>query len=680
MRVSFDEFEFDRDRFELRRNNDPVPVEPQVFDVLAFLIDHRDRVVTKEELLDGVWGDRFVSESALTSRIKAVRQALGDDGSSQRLVQTVRGRGYRFVASVTEAEPDDAPASQPTHEPTANEPTVEDTPSGVVTFLIIDVENSTELWSADRTAMAISLQLYDRILKNETASHAGFLFDSTGDARSIAFTRASDAIDAAVALQHTYEALTWPGPPLRVHMAAHIGEAIERGTDYFGPVVDLTTRLASASHGGQVLLTDQVRQAAMIKATDLGVHHIHDVAEPVHIFQLGDSNYPSLRVASRSPTNLPSAPSRLIGRDETLIAVQSALTEHRLVTLTAAGGTGKTRLALAVGQALLPQRQAGVWFVDLTTVSDDGFVPEKIAAGIGLVLSGGDPTTEVVEYLSNLDALLVLDNCEHLVEGCADFLELFLSRPGLSRILATTREFFDVDGERAIRLAPLDSNGDRSAAVELFVERAVMADSLFSIRDHERSIVAELCLHLDGSPLAIELAAARSNVMSPAELLAGLGARFELLRGRRRRRSKRALDETLDWSYELLDGHEQTLFRALGVFVGSFDFDAVVSVSGLPRATALDLMDSLIAKSLVVSERDGDQVRFRLLETTSAYAERALRDGAELRDTSDRHLNHYLQVCYPYDVGLWASSLPASVIADRDNIRAGIDWAGQSNR
>jgi len=241
-----------------------------------------------------------------------------------------------------------------------------------------------------------------------------------------------------------------------------------------------------------MLLTDQIRQAAMVKATDLGVHHIHDLAEPVHIFQLGDRNYPSLRVASRSPINLSSAPSRLIGRNEALATAQHALTEHRLVTLTAAGGTGKTRLALAVGEAMLPQRRAGVWFVDLTTVSDGGFVPEKIAAGIGLVLSGGDPKTEVVDYLSNLDALLVLDNCEHLVEGCADFLEVFLSRPGQSRILATTREFFDVGSERAIRLAPLDSNGDRSAAVELFVERAVMADSLFHIHEDEsRTAVVE---------------------------------------------------------------------------------------------------------------------------------------------------------------------------------------------
>ena len=348
--------------------------------------------------------------------------------------------------------------------------------------------------------------------------------------------------------------------------------------------------------------------------------------------------------------------------------------------MTAAGGTGKTRLALAVGEIQLESRQAGVWFVDLTAVSGDELVPEAIARVVNLVLASGDATTQVVDYLANQDALLILDNCEHVIDACADFVESFLARTGTARILATTREFLDVDGERAIRLTPLDVEGDSSAAAQLFIERAIMADSAFEPDETDHPLVAALCRHLDGSPLAIELAAARSNVMSPSELLNGLGERFELLSGGRRRRSKRALEDTLNWSYQLLDEEEQWLLRQLGIFVGSFDIDAVVSTTGRAKHVVLDLIDSLISKSLVVSERQADRLRFSLQETTAAYAERALDDAGEVSNAATRHLDHYLAVCAPYDVGCWASRQPATVLLDRDNIRAAVRWASRIDR
>ena len=518
----------------------------------------------------------------------------------------------------------------------------ESIPSGIVTFLFTDVEGSTKLWAEDRDAMSASLALHDRILRGAFEARSGYVFTTAGDSFAVAFSRASDAVYATSEAQGVLGAAVWPGPALRVRMGLHLGETEERGGDYFGPVVNLTARLEAAGHGGQVLLTDQVRLAALVDVVDLGIHQLRDVPDPVQIFQLGDQEFPPLRIVAPGRTNLPTAASRLIGRDEALAAVREALTEHRLVSLTAAGGTGKTRLALAVGEAELASRRGGVWFVDLTPVTDGSLVPATIAAAVGLVITSGDPTTAVVDYLSDLDALVVLDNCEHLVDECAEFLEIFISRPSSSRVLATTREFFDVDGERPIRLSPLAVEGGSSAAVRLFVERALAVDPAFRLEADDRSAVADLCRHLDGSPLAIELAAARANVMSPTELLAGIGERFELLRGGRRRRSRRTLEDTLDWSYDLLDNDERTLFRTLGAFAGSFDLDAVEAVAVLVRGLALDLMDSLIAKSLVVSERVSDTVRFRLLETTAAYAEQALEQAGEAEQVRDRHLAHYL--------------------------------------
>jgi len=553
-------------------------------------------------------------------------------------------------------------------------------PSGVVTFMFTDVENSTELWAADRSAMSASLQIHDQILRTYIEAAAGFVFTTAGDSFAAAFSRSSDAVDCALVIQDALGSASWPGPTLKVRIGLHLGEAEERGSDYFGPVVNLTARLESAGHGGQVLISDQARRAAEVEAEDLGWHSLRNVPEPVHVFQLGSGEFPPLRIVSPSRTNLPTAPSRLIGRGAVLADVRHALGEHHLVTLTATGGTGKTRLALAVGEAELENYRGGVWFVDLTAVADGDLVPATIAAGIRLVLSGGDPAALVVDYLAGLDALLILDNCEHLVDECADFLELFLSRAGTSKVLATTREYFDIDGERAIRLAPLEVEGESSSAVELFVERALAADSTFTLDGNGREAVVQLCRHLDGSPLAIELAAARSNVMSPAELLEGIGERFELLRAGRRRRSKRALEDTLDWSYQLLDDDEQGLFRLLGAFTGTFDLDAIGAVALLDRGMTLDLTDSLIAKSLVVSVRARDGVRFRLLETTAAYAEHLLIQEGDAELAYQRHFEHFFALCKPFDVGHWPSRQALAFSKDRDNIRSAVKWAGSVNR
>ena len=493
----------------------------------------------------------------------------------------------------------------------------------------------------------------------------------------MAFGRASDAVAAAEAAQNELAGAPWPGPALGVRMGLHLGEAEERAGDYFGSVVNLTARLEAAAHGGQVLMTDPVRQAARAMARDLGVHQLRDVAEPIRVWQLGDGEFPPLRVVGPPVTYLPAASTPLVGRAKELRQARDALTSSRLVTLTAGGGTGKTRLALAVGEAELPHRADGVWFVDLTPLSDGALVGAAIAATLGLQLAVGDVVDQVVAYTAGKDLLVILDNCEHLIEDCAEFAERVLLRPGRSVVLATSRERLDVAGERVVPVPPLAADDNASPAVELFTQRAIAAQPSFTLTAENAPVVAELCRRLDGMPLAIELAAARTMVLSPAELLAGIDQRFQLLHSSRRRLRGRTLEATLDWSYDLLDNGEQAVLRALGVFVGTFDLDAVAAIADLTRPAAVDAIESLIAKSLVVREDTRGPSRFRLFETTALYARQHLAAAGEASGVGDRHLAHYLDLTSRYFPGMFADVGAAAALAsDRHNIVAAFEHAG----
>jgi hypothetical protein len=257
--------------------------------------------------------------------------------------------------------------------------------------LFTDVEGSTRLWAADKESMSASLLVHDAILRAAIESNGGYLFTTAGDSFAAAFAKASDAVRACTESQRALADAAWPGPSLKVRMGMHLGEAEERGGDYFGPVVNTTARVEAAGHGGQVLLTDAARTAAgATDVTDLGVRHVRDVAEPIRLFQLGTDTFPPLRVVDPSLSNLPVRPTRLVGREGNIAQVRQALTRARLATITAVGGSGKTRVALAVGEAELPHRSAGVWFVDLAAVMNDGEVPGAVASALGLTLGAGD--------------------------------------------------------------------------------------------------------------------------------------------------------------------------------------------------------------------------------------------------------------------------------------------------
>ena len=552
-------------------------------------------------------------------------------------------------------------------------------PSGTVTFLFTDVEGSTRLWAADKDAMSASLLVHDLILRGAIESHGGYVFTTAGDSFAAAFARASDAVAAAAMAQQELAAAAWPGPALRVRMGMHLGEAEERGGDYFGPVVNTAARVEAAGHGGQVLITSAVRATAAANATDLGVHRLRDVDEPMHLFQLGNGDFPRLRVVDVALTNLPARPTRLIGRGDEVSKVRNLLATNRLVTITAVGGSGKTRLAIAVGEAELPHRDDGVWFVDLTAVMSGTDVPAAIASAVGLVLTSAQPAEQLIEFLSGKAALLILDNCEHVIDEVADFVERALVDRGTAAFLATSRELLDVEGERTVVLGTLPCDSADSAGVRLFLDRATALDPGFELTDDNLDTVSTLCARLDGMPLAIELAAARITVLTPLELLSGLDDRFQLLSGGRRRQRQRTLEATLDWSYDLLDPDEQQVFRSLGVFVDGFDLDAVAAIAKVPRQTATALVEALIAKSLVARTERRQDSRFRLLETVKAYAEDRLVDTGEAAESREAHLVHFHRIATINGRDLGGElRLGIQLRRDRSNITSAFEWAAST--
>jgi predicted ATPase/class 3 adenylate cyclase len=558
-------------------------------------------------------------------------------------------------------------------------------PAGVLTFLFTDVEGSTRLWAADAAGMSASLRTHDEVLRRVIDGFGGYVFTTAGDAFCVAFARATDAVECARAVQAELGAVEWPGPALRVRMGLHLGEAELRDGDYFGPTVNTAARVESAGHGGQILVTEAVRSAATVETVDLGVHRLRDVVDPVHLHQVGHGDFPTLRVIPETLSSLPIPATPLFGREAEIRLVRSLLLDHRLVTITGVGGSGKTRLAIEVAERELAHFPHGVYFADLSSVSDDDGVVAAVAGAVRLQLGGRDGLGRLLEHLTDKQALVVLDNCEHVIDACAEFAGTALEHRGQWRLLATSREHLDVDGERVVQ-APSLATAEHGPAVELFADRAASVQPSFRVDDANRPAVTELCERLDGMPLAIELAAARIVVMSPAELLERIDDRFRLLSGgrRRTRQRQRTLEATLDWSYELLEAPEQRLLNVLGVAVGPFDVALAASVADVESDEAVDVLASLVAKSLVGTRHDGDRTLFDLLETVRAYAQDHLRRSGDLEAARDRHLEHHLasmtetkqKATISYGAAtVWDWATVQRWTSTKANLEAAIDWA-----
>jgi predicted ATPase/class 3 adenylate cyclase len=554
-------------------------------------------------------------------------------------------------------------------------------PTGTVTFLFTDVEGSTRLWQTDRDAMASALARHDDIVRKAVETNRGYVFSTAGDSFAAAFWRPEEALAAAEVAQADLAAVAWPtSVVIRVRMGVHTGTASERAGDYFGPTLNLAARIADAGHGGQVLVSDATaRLVSLRRLRRLGEHRLKDVADPEVLWQLGDDEFPPLRTQRKRLGNLPRATRSFVGQVDDCKRLVTLVRPGQLVTLTGVGGVGKTRLALEAATALRSEFAQGAWWCDLATLDDPASLVGAVASTLSVAMQPGlTPLESLVDGLDGRSALIVLDNCEHLLDGVATIVDAVLTGCSTVAILATSREPLGVEAEHVWPVRSLDPDLE---GVQLFDERADAADASFMPGD-DRPAVVELCRHLDGIPLAIELAAAKVRVMTPAEMLDGLSDRFALLRGGARRAldRHRTLAATLDWSYELLTDVERLLLDRLSVFAGSFDVAAVKEVCGfgtLAEADPFELVTLLVNKSLVATERTVGATRYRLLETVRQYAEGHAGANRELAELRDRHVDYYVEVIAAAGL-VWHHDFPrgqAVFDLEWDNLRAATQTA-----
>ncbi len=523
-------------------------------------------------------------------------------------------------------------------------------PTGTVTFLFTDIEGSTRLLGELGEGYVAVLAEHHRSLREVWAAHHGIEVDTAGDAFFVAFARASDALAAAEAGQAALA-----GGPVRVRMGVHTGEPLLTETGYVGMDVHRAARIAAVAHGGQVVISRSTFDLAAPDARDLGNHRLKDLSAPERLYQLGKGEFPQLRSLHR--TNLPVQPSRLVGREHELRAVVAALEAHRIVTLTGPGGSGKTRLALHAAAEVAERFPDGVWWVSLAAIRDAALVLPAIATAVGA-------QADLASHLAGKRMLVLLDNVEQVIDCAADIAGLAESTT--SRIVVTSRQPLRVDGEAEIDVPPLPPDD----AVALFVERARSIDSSFAADEH----VPAICARLDGLPLAIELAAARTRVLSSRAILERLSKRLPLLTGGRRDapERQRTLHATIAWTYDLLDEGERMLFARLGVFHGGWALHAGEAVCD----ASLDVLESLVEKSLV--RRSGE--RYFMLETIREFA------GDVLGDDEDLLLGHaqwFQQLVETLEPQLRASNQAhalAIFAAELDNVRAALAFARATER
>jgi predicted ATPase/class 3 adenylate cyclase len=588
------------------------------------------------------------------------------------------------------------------HEPTAR-PSL---PSGTVTFLFTDIKGSTLLSQSQPEAMKHVLARHHAILRAAIESNSGHVLQIVGDSFSAAFDNARDALNAALDAQRDLRDEPWGEiTPIRVRMGLHTGMVKitedSRGMPYSGySTMAFTQRIMSTAYGGQILLSQVTHELLEgflppgVTLRDMGEHRLKDLLHPIHLYQVTVSDlpadFPSLNTLELFPHNLPIQLTSFIGRVRELAEVKQLLSNTHLLTFTGPGGTGKTRLALQIGEKLLPSLPDGVWVAELASLTDASFIPQTIAAIFGLrELPNMSLTNIVTDYLRAKQLLLILDNCEHLIQACAKLADQLLHACPQLKIIASSREALGIAGETAYRVPSL-SLPDRGhvtreavigfESVQLFVERASAANPKFNLTDENASAVAQICRRLDGIPLALELAAARSLVFSPEEIAAHLDDRFRLLTGGSRTALERhqTLQALIDWSYDLLSEEERRLFRYLSVFAGSWTFGAAEAVCS--DLDVLNLLPQLINKSLVMADADAQAIgmRYHLLETIRQYARTKLLEAGDAEQVRNRHLDFFLKFAEKAESHYnslqeleWMSQLEA----DNDNLRAALEWA-----
>jgi predicted ATPase/DNA-binding SARP family transcriptional activator len=597
------------------------------------------------------------------------------------------------------------PRLEPNHRFAKTQSQAPNLPVGTLTFLMTDVEGSTKMWDASPASAKAALELHDQIIAEQVERNQGHIVESgrEGDSVLAVFTQARDALVCAVDAQRSLQHEEWPtGVAMRVRIAIHTGEAELRSGHYVGAQIYRCARLMAVAHGAQVLISKATQELVAdglpdgVTLRDLGLHRLRDISRPEHVYQLLhpdlESDFPLL-YSLEQPDNLPVELTSFVGRERELEELKLVLAANRLVTLTGAGGVGKTRLAVELARQTVGQYRDGAWLVDLAPLADGGLVPDVVLAALGLgVQQGGTPTSALISCLAGREMLCVLDNCEHVLSACAQLADALLRSCPHLRILATSRELLAISGETVWRVPSMaipDSTRLPNVedlrhfeTVQLFVQRANAFRSGFQLTIENAGAVASICQRLDGIPLAIELAAARVRTMPVDAIDERINDRFHLLTGGSRVSPprQRTLQATLDWSHDLLDADEQRLFRRLAVFRGGFTLEAVERICTVDATDrVMDELSSLIDKSLVIFDEGPDQPgRFSLLETVREYAHQHLERVGDIEQTVGRHAWYYLAFGYAMhdllrgpEQTTWFRRLEEEV----DNLRACFEWA-----
>jgi len=573
---------------------------------------------------------------------------------------------------------------------------VSELPTGTVTLLLADVEGSTRLWETQADQMTAAIARLDRTLAEVLAAHGGVrpVEQGEGDSFVAAFARASDAVSCALALQRA------PLAPIRLRIGLHSGEVQLRGQtseagNYIGPTINRTARIRDLAHGDQTVLSG-ITEALVIDRlpagawlVDLGNYPLRGLPRPERIVQLCHpdlcNDFPPLRASTAvASTHLPPQLTSFIGRDAQIDDVRALLADNRLVTLTGSGGAGKTRLAIQIAGLLADRFTDGIWYVDLAPITDPELVPMIAARALGLPDQPDRSAVDaLIRWIGQRHLLVVLDNCEHLLDASATLLLGLLGACPQVKFLATSREPIAVDGEVVWRVPSL-SLADES--ITLFTDRARHARPDFHLADDNTAAIAEICRRLDGMPLAIELAAARVRALSLEEILEGLHDRFRLLTGGSRRavRRQQTLHASVDWSHALLTDPERMLFRRLAAFMDGFHLDAAQFVAGcgdIASHQVLDQLTLLVDKSLVIAENTAGRTRYRMLEMVRQYAMEKLGESGEADAIRTRHRDHYTAMAGaldnpPHD---GHQLMLARADAEIDNLRAAFAWSQENH-
>jgi predicted ATPase/class 3 adenylate cyclase len=580
-----------------------------------------------------------------------------------------------------------------------------DLPSGIVTFLFTDVEGSTLLWERDPDAMRQSLEVHDTILNDAITTQDGVIFKTVGDAFHAVFADADKALQAAIAIQRRLSAAMWGATgPLKVRIGLHTGPTELRAGEYISHTLNRASRVKSAAHGGQILLTsavaDQVGRQLPDGASlrDIGQHYLKGMIHPEHLVQAVvpdlPSDFPPIEVFYPSPHNLPMALTSFIGREVEIKAVENLLQDARLVILTGSGGVGKTRLAIEVGRRIIPIYSDGIWLIELAALTDPRLVPQTAVDALGIREAQDRSLIESLkDYLYNKRALLIFDNCEHLIEACAHTVNALLQACPRLTILVSSREALGLPGEHTFLVPNLSLPGDEIVSIEnvahyealqLFIDRAQSALPGFELGEDNIRDAVQICQRLDGIPLAIELAAARMKTLRIDQIAQRLDDRFRLLTGGSRTALPRqqTLRATIDWSYGLLPQAECHLLLRLSVFSGGCTLKAAEAIcpgEDIKDFEILDLLSGLVNKSMVAVDREqGIEPRFHLLETIRQYAREKLFESGAIAAYRDRHLRYFLEwaeLADPETRGSEQAVWLELMDQEQENLMAALEWA-----